>query len=203
MKTSLAIMVAVVSGLALLPQGAWANDDNYACSLTPSAGVVKKEFGLPHAGKQKDPGGGTDDKAGAFTSTCIVIAWTTKPKQGARPFGLPPKFVTRQGFAKLVVETTIQSTEEAGENWDPEKLRLHNLALYDGLFEAFKGHEVVFPLFGQSEEHGIEWGLIADNARGFWEHEEQGFISIQVSSHGEAAVHLYHLAHQIVPTFRP
>ncbi len=196
-------IVAVVSGLALLPQGAWANDDNYACSLTPSAGFVKAEFGLPHAAKQKDFEGGTNDMAGAFSSNCVVIAWTTKPKPGGRPFGKPPKFVTRKGFAKLSVSTTIQDTEEAGANWDPESLRIRNLGIYNYLIESWGGRQVGFPIFGQSDMHGIEWGLLADNAAGFWEHEEQGFISVEVSSHGKAGQHLADLAKSIVPKFKP
>jgi hypothetical protein len=202
MRTSI-VMIAVVSGFALVPSAAIANDDNYACSLTPTAGFVKKEFGLPHAAKQKDFEGGTNDQLGAFSSNCVVIAWVTKPKPAGHPFGKPPKFATRPGFAKLSVTTTIEDTEEAGGSWDPEKLRIKNLAVYDLLIETWGGRQVGYPIFGQSDMHGIEWGLLADNAAGLWEHEEHGFLSITVSSHGKAGQHLADLAQHIVPKFKP
>jgi hypothetical protein len=201
---ALLAMVVAVSVFALVPPAAQANNDNYACSLVPPLAVVKKEFGLPHAVKEKDTAGGTDNANGAFSSTCVVFAWRTKPKPGIRPFGKTPKFRVRKGFAKLAVSTTIQDDEEAGENWNPADLRLNNLEVHDLIIEEWKGREVFFPLFGQTEAHGVEWGVLADNAGAFWGREEDGFLNLEVASHGgPAGQHLVQLGQLIVPKFAP
>ncbi|MGA8746033.1 MAG: hypothetical protein WB507_09225 [Solirubrobacterales bacterium] len=189
--------------LLVLPSLALANNDAYACQLT-SASVVKRLTGLPHAIEEKNVGGGTDEKLGAFTSGCAVIAYNNPPKPSQRPFGSSPKFRVRKGFAKVEVLATVQDEGEGGDNWDPDQIAIELRAEHRGLVQTYGGREITFPVFGQSEDFGAEWGLRQDNAVGTWRDGEDGFISVQTSTHGGPAGQvLANVAGKIVPGFKP
>jgi hypothetical protein len=194
--------LAVVAVLAIAPAAALANNADYACSLMPPQSVVKKEFKLPHAVEQIDSEGGTDEEDGAFTSSCVIGAYVAPPKPGVLPFGRGKVRHTRKGFAEIDVHATVQDEGEAGNNWDPADLRTSELEAREVLIEG-GGHVAYFPQFGQTGMYGWEWPATADNAGCIWEHGEDGFLVIDVHSHGGAGQHLANLATYIAPKFRP
>ncbi len=189
--------------LLVLPSPALANNDAYACQLT-SVGVVKRFTGLPHAIEEKNLNGGTDEKLGAFTSSCAVIVYKEPPRAGQHPFGISPKFRVRKGFAKIEVLATVQDEGEGGDNWEPDQIAIEQHAEHKALVQTYGGREINFPVFGQSEDFGAEWGASEDNAVGTWRDGADGFISVQASTHGGPAGQvLVNVAGKIVPGFKP
>jgi hypothetical protein len=209
-RTRSALLAKVMSSALLLaaialpaPGAALADDGNLACQLIP-VGHVKHVFRLPHAVELEHPHGGTDETDGAFNSTCSLITYKKKELPGVNPFGRGPAYRVRKGFADLVVTTTVQDEGVGGENWDPEEIRTQELTADETLMDAWGGRSVTFPLFGQTERHGIEWATLPDNARGWWRDGDDGFISLSVASHGgPAGQYLADIAAAIVPQFKP
>ena len=112
-----------VAALALLPASASADNDNFACQAMPTNTALKRVFDLPHVIVQKNPGGGTDDELGAFTSSCFGYLYRKKAVPRVSPFGLPPSLKVRKGFAKLHVSVTFQQEEPPkAKTWDPDAI---------------------------------------------------------------------------------